>query len=178
MKNLTIAVWLICLALGASAQQKTLAIEKVKKGEEPKAVIDAVNKEFPQSITKDLSFLPAELYGQEWNVNVTGDEFEKSVLYQVQIKHGNTDYTAVYDKDGKLLSSKQLIHRAKLPAEVMATIKKFTGWHIDDTHELIKYNGNKTITDTYKVKLEKGVEHKIVFLDPKGNIINTRFAFI
>ena len=115
------------------------------------------------------------MYGEEWNVQLEGDQLLRASFYQVEIKDGNRDYTAVYDETGKLLSSKQLIHGVKLPAELTKTLSKFAGWHVDETHELIKYNGKKS-SDIYKVKLQKGAEHKIVYLDAMGNIVNTRFT--
>jgi hypothetical protein len=181
MKKLILALWLGCWALGVAAQVETLKIAKVKKGEEPKAVMDAIKNDFPKFIAKDLSFLPPKLYGEEWNISTEGNADNSSInFYQITLKEEKGDYyTAIYDKNGKLLSSKQEIDNSKLPKEVSETISKFiaTGWHVDRTHDIIKYTGGNKISDTYKVKLEKGIEHKILFLDLKGNIINTRFAF-
>lgn len=176
MKKLIIALWL-GYALGAMAQDQTLTIKPVKEGEEPQAVMNAIKTDFPQSVQKGLGYLPGRLFGSEWNVTREGEQLENMTFFEVKIKQGNTNYTAVYDKDGKLLSSMQIVDPAKMPPQVQATVKKFSGWHVDTSSEQIKYNG-KTTTDVYKIKLQKGAEHKIVFVDPAGNIINTRFAII
>jgi len=177
MKKVTLVFLLACWVLGTAAQEKKLTIERVKKGEEPKQVMEAIKTDFPGAITKDLSFLPAKLYGDEWNVDLQGEDTEQIKYYQVNIKEENRSYKAVYDANGHLLSSMQVIHDAKLPAPINATLKKFSGWHIDKSHEIIRYSG-KHASDTYRVKLQKGAEHKNVYLDANGNIINTRFSLI
>lgn len=177
MKKSVLIIILLCLAMGAIAQQEQLTITKVKHGEEPKAVMNAIKSDFPNSVSRNFAFLPAKLYGKEWNVQLEGDAMESATYYQALIKSGKTEYTAVYDKDGKLMSSKYVIENAKLPKPVNETIKKFEGWHIDAATELIKYNGAKTITDTYKIKIQKGIEHRVIFLDPEGHIHEAAFAF-
>ncbi len=176
MKKLTLIIGLLCLTIGVIAQQEQLTVTKVKHGEEPKVVMSAIKNDFPNAVSKNFSFLPAKLYGKEWNVQLEGDALENATYYLVGIKAGKTEYTAVYDKDGKLMSSKQVIENAKLPRPVNETIKKFEGWHIDAATELIKYNGAKTITDIYKIKIQKGAEHRVIFLDPEGHIHEAAFA--
>ncbi len=181
MKKLILAIWLGCWALGAAAQVETLKVTKVKKGDEPQVVVDAIKKDFPDFIANNLSFLPAKLYGEEWNISTEGSTVDTDInFYQITLNQGKGNYyTAVYDKDGNLLSSKQEIDNSKLPKEIAETVNKFisAGWHTDRTHDIIKYKNDK-FTRTYKVKLEKGIEHKILFIDPAGNIINTRFTLI
>ena len=177
MKTLFIMLGLSCLTLVITAQE--LKITKVKKGEEPKTVMNAIDRDFPKSISEDLSFLPSKLYGSEWNVDLQGDLSSEVNFYQVKIKQGNTSYTAVYDREGILMSSMQIIESVNLSHAAKETLKKFNGWHIDKTSEIIQYKkrGEKqTMSDTYRVKLQKDAEHKIVFLDLAGNIVNTRFT--
>ena len=59
-------------------------------------------------------FLPGKLYGDQWYIDLQSDELNHEDFYQVEIKvkQGNRDYTAVYNKEGKLLSSKEIIHDA------------------------------------------------------------------
>lgn len=177
MKKLILALALMCVTLGVMAQQQKLTITKVKKGEEPKAVMDAIQRDFPKAVSKDLSFLPARLYGEEWNIELEGDQLDEVKYYQISIKDENTDYTAVYNGNGKLLSSKQIIEDEPLPPAVSESIKKFKGWHIDKTFEIIRYNGKK-VSDIYRVKIQKGAEHKFIYLDANGNIIDSRIALM
>ena len=44
MKKLILILMLVYWALGVSAQEKKLTIEKVKKGEEPEQVMDAIQE--------------------------------------------------------------------------------------------------------------------------------------
>jgi len=47
----------------AQMNSETLTLRPVKKGEEPKEVMNAIRKDFPKAIVSDLNFLPAKLYG-------------------------------------------------------------------------------------------------------------------
>ena len=54
----------MCFMIGmvmAQAQSETLTVKAVKKGEEPKEVMDAIKQDFPKAIVGDLSVLPAKL---------------------------------------------------------------------------------------------------------------------
>lgn len=172
--NVLAAVWAL-LALSGWAQEKKITIKHVEKGQEPAAVMEALKKDFPGFIVDDLSFLPGKLYGDEWNVQVSGDGEMESTYYNVRVKEGNRTFTGVYDKNGKLLSSKQLMDYATLPKPVQDAVSKYADWHVDHAHEYIKYNSRKS-TDVYRVKLQKGGAHKFLFIDPTGKIQNTRFT--
>ncbi|MFM7327209.1 MAG: hypothetical protein ACKO3B_00605, partial [Bacteroidota bacterium] len=87
----------------------------------------------------------------------------------------NRTFTGVYDKNGKLLSSKQMMDYASLPKPVHDAVKQYADWHVDHAHEYIKYNARKS-TDVYRVKIQKGGSHKFLFIDPTGKIQNTRFT--
>lgn len=177
MRKIFLALWLGCWVLGAAAQEKTAVIRPVKKGEEPKAVMDALKKDFPNTVVESLSFLPSKLYGEEWNITVEGQENIEPTYYQVYIKKEKENYTAVYDKSGKLLSSKHIIEDASLPKPVNETVKKFAGWHVDKAQEIIEYKskGNE-FSNLYKVKLQQGAKHKVLFVNPNGEIVKDRIA--
>ncbi len=179
MKKLLIIFLLAAIATGAWAQDKKLVATKVKKGDEPKAVVDAIEEDFPSAITDNFAFLPYQLYGEEWNVRTQGMEDTGSRLYQVEVKlkEGNKTYTAVYDKDGNLKSSKEVIKSAELPAVITASLKSYEGWRIDKSTELITYK-KQELKQVYKVKLQKGAEHKVLFFDGSGRVVNERLAIL
>jgi len=164
---------LICIAAGA--QEKRISITHVKKGEEPAAVMNALKSDFPGFIVDDLSFLPGKLYGDEWNIQLTGDADMEATYYHVRVKEGDRTFVGVYDRNGKLLSSKQTLDYALLPRAVQDAVRQYADWHVDHAHEYIKYNSRKS-TDVYRVKIQKGGQHKFLFIDPTGKIHNTRFT--
>jgi hypothetical protein len=176
MKKIILVIWLACWVLGTAAQEKKAVITPVKKGEEPQAVMDALKKDFPNTMVENLSFLPRKLYGEEWNIFIEGDENADPSFFEVRVKKENEFYTAVYNKSGKLLSSKHIIQNAALPKEVLETVKKFAGWHMDKVQEIIEYRNND-LTNVYKIKLQQGMKHKNVFINAKGEIVNERIVF-
>jgi hypothetical protein len=173
MKKIWLTLAAAIIFMAGWSQEQRIQIKKVKKGDEPPAVMDAIRSQFPEAIVDQLSYLPYKLYGEEWNVRVDGTPLDDVSLYRVHIKQGQQEFNGVYDKNGKMLSSQTFVDFAALPVEVRTSLDKFKGWHVDHAHEYIQYNGKKT-SDTYRVKLQKGAEHKILFMDPMGNIRNTR----
>jgi len=177
MKRLLLALWLGCWVLGTAAQEKTVVLTPVKKGEEPEAIIKALKEDFPNTLMDNMKFLPGKLYGDEWNIDLQGDPNLDINYYQVHIKKQNEYFTAIYNKSGELLSSKHIIDNAVLPKPVNETIKSFAGWHVDKEQEIIEYhNKHKKIRDVYKVKLQQGAKHKFVFINPNGQIAKERFT--
>jgi hypothetical protein len=167
---------LILLAGTAVAQaqiaHETLTIKAVKKGEEPKKVMDAIKQDFPKAIVTDLSILPAKLYGENWSVSLKDNlDGETPDLYLVNLKETNEVYKAVYDKDGKIKSSKLVIKKAQLPKDVTSTIaKKYPDWTVVKDLEKITNREGK-IKEVYHVGIQKNKMHRSLFLDTSGKLI-------
>ncbi|HKZ38139.1 MAG TPA: hypothetical protein VJ184_10830 [Chryseolinea sp.] len=156
----------------AQNQSETLTIKAVKKGEEPEKVMDAIKADFPKAIVTDLSILPAKLYGEYWSVSLNDNLGGKTPdLYLVNLKETNEVYKAVYDKDGKIKSSKLIIKQAQLPADVTSTIAiKYPDWTIIKDLEKITNKEGK-IKEVYHVGIEKNKMHRSLFLDSGGKLI-------
>lgn len=163
----------MCLIAGAAmAQEETLTLKAVKKGEEPKEVMDAIKQDFPQAIAAVLAFLPDKLYGEKWSIDLTDNlDGDTPNFYQVNLKEKNQSYQAVYDKTGKVLYSKTVIEQAKLPKEVMATVSaKYPGWNIvKDTEKItVKQGGAKEV---FRVEIKQEKKRRSLFLDYGGKLI-------
>lgn len=169
---------LTLLSLGAiwaqgSTVDETITITHVKKGEQPQAVLDALKKDFPNTIIKDMAFLPGTLYGREWSVQeedgTDGDTADLQ-YYQVTATGPDVNYTAVYDKSGNLLSYKETIRQADLPGPVAKTINnQFLDWKVVGSRERIRFSKNKTVV--YRVELAKGKEREKVYFDDSGKVL-------
>ena len=165
----------MCLVAGAAMAQegsKTFTLKAVKKGEEPKEVMDAIRQDFPKAIVGDLDFLPTKLYGEQWSV-VLDDESNGAEpdLYHVHLKQGKQNYEAVYDKSGKVLSSKLLIDQAMLPTDVTATVSsKYPGWKIVKDGEKITTKEG-VVKEAYHVEIKKDKAYRSLFLDTGGKVI-------
>ncbi|GAB3926612.1 PepSY-like domain-containing protein [Larkinella terrae] len=177
MKTLSIALLLTGLSIGATQAQSPLedqsvTITHVKKGEEPQQVMDAVKADFPNSIVTDVAFLPHALYGHEWAVseNKNTDENIEMLYYRVAANSPTLNYTAVYNKDGKLLSFKEIVKQALLPDAVTKTISnQFADWKIVGDQERIQYG--KSSSNYYRVELAKGKAREKVFFDSNGTVL-------
>ncbi|MBD0254108.1 MAG: hypothetical protein ICV83_00190 [Cytophagales bacterium] len=157
-------------------EAETMTLTEVKKGEEPQAVLDAVKQDFPGATVGNIAILPHLLYGEEWDVTTDDDDDDEAGApdyYQVSASGKNTRFTAVYDKTGKLLRSRETLKDAALPDAVTATLtKRYAGWKVDGDREKIK--DAKGVTVSYKVLLQKGKEKRRVAFDPGGKIIKEK----
>ncbi|GAB3853854.1 hypothetical protein GCM10028822_23120 [Hymenobacter terrigena] len=177
MKTTLIAVLLSGASLSAAwAQEPTEAeavtIIHVKKGEEPQKVMSALQKDFPGSIVKDVSTIPGTLYGQEWSINEEKPAAGQAnaTYYQVNASSKGMAYTAVYDKNGNLLSSRKVLKNTALPIDAAKNVAtQFPGWLIvGDQEKLTVHNQHDKVA--YRVIIKKGQEEKKVFLDGDGHI--------
>jgi hypothetical protein len=181
MKKLLFAAAVLLLTSGPGWAQgdlteETVTLTEVKKGEEPQAVLDAVKQDFPGSSVGNISILPHLLYGEEWDVTTDDEEDDDAQApdyYQVSASGKNTSFTAVYDKNGKLLRSREILKGDALPDAITTTLnKRYAGWKVAGDREKIK--DAKGVTVTYKVLLQKGKEKRRVAFDPSGKIIKEK----
>ena len=181
MKTPFIALFLFSALLSAAwaqapAKVEAMTITHVKKGEEPQKVMSALEKDFPSSIVQDVSTMPGSLYGQEWSVTE-----EKPVsnpvdltYYQVRASSKGMAYTAVYDKNGNLVSSRKIMKNTPLPIDAAKNVaSQFPDWQmVGDREKITIHNQHNKVA--YRVEIKKGMEEKKVFLDGSGHI--TRVA--
>lgn len=165
-----------CMAAGLAAQaqtdSETLMLTRVKKGEEPSAVMAAIKQDFPKAIVGDLNILPAKLYGERWSVNVD-DQLNGATpdLYMVNMKEKGEQYKAVYDKKGNLMSSKTVVNKAALPSEVSATIhQKYPDWTIVNDREKITTKQG-AVREIFHVEIHKNKQHRNLFVNPDGTMV-------
>ncbi len=173
MKKLTL--FLVCAVVGgavhAQNQMEMFTAKAVKKGEEPKAVVDAINQDFPKAIASDLNVIPAKLYGEQWAVNFD-DQTNGAApeYYHVALKEGNSQYSAYYNKQGKLISSKTFVPNAQLPSEVTSAINnKYPEWTIVKDSEKMAYREGK-VREAFRVEIQKDNKHRNLLVDNSGTI--------
>jgi hypothetical protein len=175
MKKITmfcLGLLVISSASHAQIESETLTVKAVKKGAEPKEVMDAVKKDFPVAIVSNLSMLPGKLYGERWSV-VMDDKLDGNPpdMYLVTLKEGNDHYKAVYDKAGKIKSSKIVIKQTQLPKDVLNTIQnKYSDWTIVKDLEKITYKDGLT-REAFHVEIQKDKMYRHLFLSADGTLI-------
>ncbi len=156
----------------AHGQTKILNLKAVRKGEEPKEVMTAIDHNFPKAIVEDLQILPAKLYGEHWLVDIE-DNSRGTIpeFYLVNLKDAKEHFKAVYDPSGKLLSSKITIIETQLPSKVTSAIaQQYPGWIIINSLEKIITHESR-VKEVYHVELQKGQKFKTLFFDNNGTTI-------
>lgn len=174
MKKLTL--FLVCAVVGGAAyaqnQTEMFTAKAVKKGEEPQAVVDAINQDFPKAIVGDLNVIPAKLYGEKWAVNFDDrSNGTPAEYYHVSLKEGKSQYSAYYNKDGKLISSKTYLSNAQLPSEVTSAINsKYADWTIVKDSEKMAYRDGK-VKEAYHVEIQRDKKHRNLLIDNSGKVL-------
>jgi hypothetical protein len=171
-KSIVTCMCFVAAMVMAQAQTEVLTLEAVKKGAEPKEVMDAIKQDFPKAIVGDLNFLPSLMYGEHWSADLK-DNLNGAAPnhYQVSLREKNERFTAAYDKNGKLLSTKTIIKDGALPSEITKTIvSKYPTWKIVNDREKIIYK-NGVLKEAYRIQISEDKMHRILFFDGSGKLI-------
>ena len=99
-----------------------------------------------------------------YNIKAT-DVYSKNstTTYTVNLKEGNNELIAVYDKDGQLLSCQENYQEIKLPYELSSKlIKENPGWALNKVYCNIEYSKESEKEISYKVVLKNGKKTKTV----------------
>jgi len=176
MKKLIFILFTLCLMQGISfAQDNMVTLRPIKKGEEPKAVMNAIKSDFPNAASSELSYLPSLIYNEKWEVTENLESNNDNYDYvTVLLKENNETYRAVYDKTGKILHTKTVIKQADLPTAIMTTIHaKYPGYSIVNDREKITTGKNMVSDIVYRVEIQKGGKGNIksLFLNNAGQIL-------
>ena len=147
---------------------------KVKESEIPVSVIESFKKDFGGGHAEEWTIVPATIVGEEYVVsgydNLDG---EKPTSYAVIVRGTNTKAEAVYDQNGKLKYSKEVIKDTALPIAIRnAVTDKYPGFALISDQETIKEGRTNFIH--YRVIIEKGKEKKALAVNASGKILREK----
>lgn len=167
---MALALTVIAGALAQSAQIKI----KAKETEIPVAVIESFKKDYVGATEKEWAIVPATIIGEEYIVSGYNDlNGEKPTSYVVTMKGPNMKTEAIYDQNGKLKYSKEVIKDTVLPAAVRsAVVKKYPGFALLKDQEIIREGKSNFIH--YRVIIEKGKEKIALAVDADGKILKEK----
>ena len=119
---------------------------------------DIAPEKVPSVVQNALKVRYSDATAIEWNK--AGQNFE------AEFKQGTNEYEALISETGQLLSVKQDIALADLPAAISTAISgQFAGYKIDDTERV--ENGGQVY---YQVELEKRFSGKKLVFSPEGQV--------
>jgi hypothetical protein len=156
----------------ASAVAQTAQIKiKAREAEIPVKIVESFKRDYKGVEHAEWAIVPAVLVGEEYVVsgydNLNG---EKPTSYEVSIKGANVKSRAIYDKNGILKYSREVITDTALPLAVRDAIsKKYPGFAVLKDQEVVRQGKSKVIH--YKVVTEKGTEKMTLAVDPSGKIL-------
>lgn len=125
------------------------------------------NAEYLNTVThQDISKKIEKLQKLVANYNIQiADIYQSKVntSYTVEFKEGDNLITAIYDKNGHLLSCEENYQAIKLPYALSSElIREYPNWSIKGVQCDIKYTKNNEGTIIYKVAINKGNKTKSI----------------
>ncbi|HEX5171862.1 MAG TPA: hypothetical protein VFW11_21935 [Cyclobacteriaceae bacterium] len=182
MKKLILPI-AMSLILGTGYAQESVGLAPIKKGAEPKAVLNALKEEFPQATASEFNFISRELYGQKWSETEDGSQLNGSLKYlQVTVKDKNNDYQQViFDEHGKVINVKEFIKHADLPAEITKALKaKYPECKLLKDSERISTGKANKATAIYRLEIQTGPkgEKRNLFYDNGGKLLRDAHVII
>jgi hypothetical protein len=173
MKKLIAATILLVAFESAMAQDtETLVIKKIEKKAVPGEVIASVEKEYPEGIVELWEAIPVKAFESYYVVSEKNDLSlgEKLEYYQVTMKGKHSRTYAVYDANGNLIHSREIIKDTELPESIRTTIvSNYPGWKIIGDKEVIR-EGEGSM-DTFKVELSMKKEKRTLIMNKEGKVL-------
>ena len=172
MKTLILGVLLTGLSIQTYAQD-VFFNESLKKEEVPTTIVEAIETDFPDYSITELAAVPVEYVEEDLMVNHNVDPNTDYDTYQLRLTEGNgRTLEAIYNMDGKLLSTVEHLKNITPPAPVRNSVSSnFPGWTIKkDVYRMI-YKAGKETKEQYKFVLGKDNKTMRVYTDEKGDIL-------
>jgi len=128
-----------------------------------------LNTDYLNTVThQDISKKIENLQKVVANFDIQMNKIYKSKThsnYTVDFKEGDNSITAIYNKNGELLSCEENYQAVKLPYFVSSKLSKdYPNWYIKKVQCDIKYTKNKEPKVTYKVAINNGNKTKNIFI--------------
>jgi hypothetical protein len=167
---ITITVMALTVITSAFAQSAQIKI-KAKETEIPVQVVQSFKEAYKGAEGTEWAIVPALFVEEEYMVSGYDDlNGEKPTSYEVAIKGHNIKAKAVYDKNGTLRYSKEVLTNVALPTVVReAVTRKYPGYALLKDQEIIKQGKSDIIH--YRVVVEKGKEKLALAVDASGKIL-------
>lgn len=170
MKQFIVTVaFAIAVSADAEAQISQIKI-MAREAEIPVDIVQSFKKDYRGTTASEWAIMPATLVGEEYAV--TGYDHLKgtATVYEVTLRGNTLKGKAVYDQDGVLKYSKQIITSAALPVAVRnAVTQKYPGFVLRSDQETIRRG--KTQFIHYRIATEKANERRVLAVDASGKIL-------
>ncbi|GAB1445767.1 MAG: hypothetical protein KF860_08940 [Cyclobacteriaceae bacterium] len=172
-KSLTSTALALLIVTGGYAQSAQIKI-RIKENEVPAVVVQSFKQNFKDDHSEGWAIVPVAILDDEYIVsehnNLIG---EKPIFYVVKIKGQQVRGEAVYDHDGSLKYSKEVIKDTALPMAVRDAIaKKYPGYTFLKDQETVKDGKFKFIH--YRVLIENDKEKIALAVDSSGEILREK----
>ena len=152
---------------------------KISKKETPQAIIDSLNKRFPNAKAVQSFKVPKDAAAKGWEITES-DKIppdEEVEYYVIDFKRDDFKYYAMYDRNGNLLRSKYEENSATLPEPVktalMSIKDKYPGYKLKEKTHYKNQNSSKS-EEYYEVVAANGKKKMYLYYKPDGTLIKVK----
>lgn len=170
MKNLTLLVACLLISWSAMQAQEVIYAQKLTREKVPGTVLKSLEKDFPDAKITDYASIPTEKIGEELIINPSSSS-ENYDMYEMHVTGKNFNGDALYDRNGNLVRSTEIVRNVPLPYHVQRAIgENYPGWAVTNDREVMTFYKKGMQKVYYRVHLTKGKEKANIILDAEGNL--------
>lgn len=165
----------MCFAIigNAMAQTGTPNSKRINENDVPVVVLEALEKQFLDVTEEKWRLIPFDVFDKEYVMNYQEEGNVHNGLinyYEVSINIGGDKIAVVYNKNGHLIHSREVVKNEEIPQEVMASVaRNFPGWKIVFDSSVLKDESSNLLC--YRVEIEKEKKHKMLMIGKHGTIM-------
>ncbi len=113
-----------------------------------------------------ISEIPKTFQGRTFNYQ------ESDGTYIVYFSNSKGTIEAVYDENGKILSTVERFQNINVPIDVRKAIsKKYPNSYISKDYYMVRYRKGEDVIKKYRIRIEQNNSKKWVKIDDKGNFL-------
>lgn len=163
---------ILIASVGQSFAQGTLLKAKIKKVEVPTVIIDEVLDNFEGYELDEIYAIPVNIIEDDIIIEDENQYPGEYDTYEIQMKKGNDELTAYYNRNGKLIYEVEKANNVTPPATIRNMIaKEYPGWTITKDMYLMKHHSGDKVKNRYKIYLKKGRNKIRIYTDENGKVI-------
>ncbi len=172
MKKFVIGLLVIGLTSLGHSQNVNSEVEIVKLDD---ILLSNVNMDYLEKVQDKTISEPVRLLenkASRFNVTKLPEFDGRKESFKTIFKGSKGFIIAIYDNNGKILTTLERFRDVKLPRPVITTVlKKYPKWTFWKNSYFVSYHSDKGAQKVYRVQVRKGNMKKSLKIDSDGNII-------
>ncbi|UKB86028.1 hypothetical protein LF887_10495 [Chryseobacterium sp. MEBOG06] len=177
LKLFAITVMSIVFTTSMYGQRNTETEDQaVTQSRIPNLVSQNFVNEYPTVVNVEWRGYPKQVFNTEWyDYNPSKQSFKPSEYYVADFTNAETHLKAIYSKDGKKISVREIIS-SELPYSISYALRNgdYSDWKISREKEIIYGDSAMKPMKIYKVKIKNGTSERDLFYSVDGELLKDK----